>query len=184
MNARAAALLTNPHPCSHIVYPYTDEGLVGQAVCLYASAGIQKGESVVLVMTAAHCESITLRLVTEGFNVERLQKSGRLVCVLAEELLSQFMVDGMPDKELFHLAVGRMITRARAATGKGSAGLVRVFGEMVSLLWNANLGATISLEDMWNEIIEMHRVPLMCTYALNGRDDIHQALHALHTHSL
>ena len=160
MNPKAAAILADPHPCDHIVYPYSDEALVGQAVCLFASAGLQKGEGVVLVMTVAHCDSITLRLVTEGFHVEALQKRGRLVCVSAEELLSQFMVDGMPNRDLFHSAVGKLIASARASTGKGPAGRVRVFGEMVSLLWNSNLGATISLEHMWNEIIERHHVPL------------------------
>ncbi len=31
MNANSVAILTDPHPRSHIVYPYTDEGLVAQA---------------------------------------------------------------------------------------------------------------------------------------------------------
>ena len=79
MNAKAAAILAEPHPCGHIVYPYTDEGLVGQAVSLFASAGLRKGEGVILIMTAAHCDSITLRLITEGFDVEALQTRGRLL---------------------------------------------------------------------------------------------------------
>ncbi len=29
----------------------------------------------------------------------------------------------------------------------------------------------------------MHRVPLLCTYAVNGRGQIPEELHALHTHS-
>jgi hypothetical protein len=29
MNAKGASILVNPHPCGHIVYPYTDEGLAG-----------------------------------------------------------------------------------------------------------------------------------------------------------
>src|SRR3979490_2889748 len=127
MNARGASLLANPHPCGHIVYPYTDEGLVGQAVSLFASAGLRKGEGVILIMTAAHCDSITLRLITEGFDVEALQTSGRLVCVVAEELLSQFMMaDGTPDKDLFRSAVGKMIANSRASTGKGAEGQVRL----------------------------------------------------------
>ncbi len=185
MNAKAAAILAQPHPCGHIVYPYTDEGLVGQAVSLFASAGLQSGEGVILIMTAAHCDSITLRLVMEGFDVEALTRSGRLICVTAEELLSQLMMpDGMPSKDLFRSTVGKMIDNSRASTGKGSEGQVRIFGEMVSLLWDPNLGATISLEEMWNGIIEEHRVSLMCTYALNGSDDIPESLHALHKHSM
>jgi hypothetical protein len=66
MNAKGAAILVNPHPCGHIVYPYTDEGLVGQAVALFASAGIRDNEGVILIMSADHCDSIKLRLELEG----------------------------------------------------------------------------------------------------------------------
>jgi KaiC/GvpD/RAD55 family RecA-like ATPase len=183
MNAKAAAILTDPHPYGHIVYPYTDEALVGKAVALFAGAGLRNGEGVILVMTAAHRDSITLRLVTEGCNVDDLQCSGRLVCILAEDLLSRFMRDGVPDEELFSVAVEKLITACRASTGS-LTGQVRVFGEMVSLLWNDNLGATISLEDMWNKVIDRNSVSLMCTYALNGRDGIPDSLHSLHSHSL
>ena len=183
MNAKAAAILTDPHPYGHIVYPYTDEALVGQAVALFAGAGLRNGEGVVLVMTAAHRDSITLRLVTEGYDVENLQRSGRLVCILAEDLLARFMRDGVPDEEIFSAAIEKLIATCRASTGS-STGQVRVFGEMVSLLWNANLGATISLEEMWNKIIDRNSVSLMCTYALNGRDGIPDSLHSLHSHSV
>lgn len=184
MNANSAAILTDPHPCGHIVYPYQDEGLVGQAVTLFASGGLRNGEGVILVMTAAHRDSIMLRLVTEGYDVDALQKSGRLVFAPAEDLLSQFLVDGVPDEDLFKALLSTMIGKSRASTGRGANGKVRVFGEMVSLLWNADVGATISLEEMWSRIIDEHSVSLMCTYALGGRKDIPVELHALHSHSL
>jgi KaiC/GvpD/RAD55 family RecA-like ATPase len=183
MNANAAAILTDPHPYGHIVYPYTDEALVGQAVALFAGAGLRNGEGVILVMTAAHRDSITLRLVTEGYDVEHFQRSGRLVCIVAEDLLAGFMRDGVPDEEIFSAVIEELIAACRATTGS-STGQVRVFGEMVSLLWNANLGATISLEEMWNRIIDRTAVSLMCTYALNGRDGIPDSLHSLHSHSV
>jgi hypothetical protein len=183
MNAKAAALLTDPHPYGHIVYPYTDEALVSQAVALFAGAGLRNDEGVVLIMTAAHRDSITLRLANEGFDIEYLQRKGRLVCILAEDLLSQFMRDGMPDEEMLSAVVENLIATSRASTGS-STGQVRVFGEMVSLLWNAHLGATISLEEMWNRIIDRNSISLLCTYALDGRAGIPDSLHSLHSHSL
>ena len=71
MTARGASLLANPHPRGHIVYPYTDEGLVGQAVSLFASAGIRDGEGVILIMSADHCESIIVRLQLEPGSLPR-----------------------------------------------------------------------------------------------------------------
>src|SRR5580658_7800420 len=94
MNASAAALLTDPHPCAHIVYPYTDEALVGQAVCLFASAGLRNGEGVILILSAANYDAYMLRLGVEGDDVEALQQSGRLVCLLAEDLLANHMEAG------------------------------------------------------------------------------------------
>lgn len=184
MNAKSAAILTNPHPCGHIVYPYTDELLVSEAVSLFAGSGLRNGEGVILIMTKAHCDSITSRLKSEGFEIEALAKLGRLFCISAEELLSVIMVDEAPDPDIFSTVVGRMITRSRMSTGKGAAAKVRAFGEMVSLIWNSDLGATISLEEMWNAIIDKHRVSLMCTYALNGRDRIPDSLQLLHSHSM
>jgi KaiC/GvpD/RAD55 family RecA-like ATPase len=184
VNAHAAALLTDPHPRGHIVYPYTDEGLVEQAVTLFARGGLRNGEGVILVMTADHCNSIRRCLLAEGYDVDALQKSGQLVVVPAEDLLAQFLIEGVPNEDIFRELLRRMIANSRASTGKGLDGRVRIFGEMVSLLWNADLGATISLEEMWSRVIDEHSVSLMCTYALGGRKDIPVELHALHSHLL
>jgi KaiC/GvpD/RAD55 family RecA-like ATPase len=183
MNANAPAILTDPHPYGHIVYPYMDEALVSHAAALFAGAGLRNGEGIILVMTAAHRDSITLRLLAEGYDVENLQRSGRLICIIAEDLIAGFMRDGVPDEEIFSAVIEELIKSCRASTGR-STGQVRVFCEMVSLLWNSNLRATISLEEMWNRIIDRNSVSLMCTYALNGRDRIPDLLHSLHSHSL
>jgi hypothetical protein len=185
MNANGAALLTNPHPCGHIVYPYTDEGLVGQAVCLFASAGLRNNEGVVLIMTRAHCEPIKLRLRVEGFNVDALERSGRLVCADAEDLLGRFVIDGRIDEDVFKSVVGGLILRAKASTSNGHPGKVRVFGEMVSQLRNTDVTATTRLEELWNEVIGEHSVALLCTYAMHDADDhIPASLIALHSHNI
>ena len=52
-------------------------------------------------MTHAHCEPIKLRLHVEGFNIEALERSGRLICADAEELLGRFVMDGRIDEDVF-----------------------------------------------------------------------------------
>src|SRR5579872_3331542 len=111
MNANGASILVNPHPCGHIVYPYTDEGLVGQAVALFASAGLRDREGVILIMSADHCESIKLRLQLEGINAAPYEASGQLICVTAEDLLAQFISNGVLDEELFKQTVDQLIKR-------------------------------------------------------------------------
>ena len=155
MNSKAAAILSNPQPCGHIVYPYTDESQVADAVCLFAGAGLRKGEAVLLVMTEAHCEPILERLHAEGFDVEALERSGQLICEEAEKLLSSFMFDGVIDEHLFKSKISGMIKKAKAGGGERP---VRVFGEMVSLIWRSKLQATERLEELWNEVIQEHSV--------------------------
>jgi hypothetical protein len=185
MNAHGAAILANPHPCGHIVYPYTDENLVGQAVCLFASAGIRDGEGVILIMSADHCGSIKLRLQVEGHNVAAYERSGRLTCVTSEDLLARFMTDGTLNEDLFRSTIGDLIHCAKTSVSNGHPGKVRIFGEMVSQLRSTNLAATTRLEELWNEVIEDHSVALLCTYALQNADDhIPKALIELHSHNI
>jgi hypothetical protein len=168
MNAKGASILSNPHPCGHIVYPYTDEGLVGQAVALFASAGLRDNEGVILIMSNDHCESFKLRLQLEGINTEKYERLGQLICVTAEETLGKFMRDDL---------IG--------SVSNGHSGKVRLFGEMVSQLRGTNLKATTRLEELWNQVIEKHSVSLLCTYALEGEDDrIHQGLLDLHSQNI
>src|SRR5690349_4709362 len=146
MDPKGAAILANPHPRGHIVYPYTDENLVGQAVCLFTSAGLRDGDGVILIMTSDHCEPIRLRLQVEGFNVEAYERSGQLTCLTTEDLLARFIADGALDENSFRSTIGELIARARRTVRSGK---VRIFGEMVSQLRGANLEATTRLEELW-----------------------------------
>lgn len=185
MNATGAAILVNPHPCGHIVYPYTDESLVGQAVCLYAGAGLREGEGVILIMTRGHYEAIRSRLQMEGFDTDQYESRGRLICVTTEDLLAQLMADGSINEGLFKATIGEFIKRARASTTNKYLGKVRIFGEMVSQLRNTNPAATTRMEELWSDIVSAHSVPLLCTYALhNENDHILQSLIDLHSHHL
>jgi len=184
MNSKAAALLSNPNPCGHIVYPYTMETQVAEAVCLFASAGLSKGEAVVLVMKANHCQPIRHRLEQEGFDLKQLEKSGQLICADAEDLLSTFMFDGIIDELVFKSKVGKLIERAKTSGGRQRP--VRVFGEMVDLIWESNLQTTQRLEELWNDVIEAHSVPLLCAYSLLGTKSsvLPATLMACHSHAI
>jgi len=187
MNPKASALLAEPHPCGHIVYPYTDRDLLAQAVCLYASAGLRKDEAVILIMRRDNCPAITGGLCRQGFDLQDLQRTGQLNCMLAEDTLPRFMVDGMPDvKKLEALAEG-WIGTARARMRNGSkVSPIRAFGEMVCLLWGNNLRAAARLEQLWGNLIEAHSFSLLCSYQLTGPapKTLASELGACHAHNL
>jgi hypothetical protein len=186
MNRNGEAMLMDPHPGGHIVYPYTEDAQLADAVCLFASAGLRKGQAVLLVMIQEHYKPIRQRLELEGFNLSNLEKSGLLRCEDAAELLSTFMSDGVPDERLFKARIGCMIDTAKATSGNRPQRPVRVFGEMVNLLWKDNPNGTQRLEELWNEVIAAYSVPLLCAYALSGidRSVFPKSLMECHSHAI
>ena len=165
MNATGAAILTHPDPHGHFVYPYTNESQFSEAVCLFISTGLRKGGSALLVMTDVHCTAVRKKLQEDGLDVAELEAAGRVLCQTAGDLLGTFMFDGIIDDHRFKTIVGNMIENTRAASFNGE---VRVFGEMVDLIWIPHPKATHHLEDLWNQVIKLHSVPLLCAYSLGG----------------
>jgi hypothetical protein len=180
VNSSGLALLNDPHPCGHIVYPYTDESHFTEVVSVFVSSGLRNGESAVLLMQESHRGPIRRQLERNGFDVETLEATGELACITAEELSESCVFDGIIDEYVFKTKIGQMIHRAKAASLKGQ---VRVFGEMVNLLWMPNPKATLRLEELWNDLIKQHSVPLLCAYALGGTrpDVLDDALLACHS---
>jgi hypothetical protein len=185
LTATSANILAHPHPCGHIVYPYTDPQLVREAVAQYASAGLRTGEGVVLIVVRARRETILHRLRAEGLDVEALEANGALTCLAAEDLLPDFMVGGMPDAPRFRAMANALIDRARAST-KGGVGLVRVFGEMVCVLVSRNNKAGAArLEELWTEVVNDQQISLLCSYCLDNYAVTEiQDLCDMHTHNL
>jgi hypothetical protein len=76
------------------------------------------------------------------------------------------MVDGAPDPARFREIVEGLLARASAGGRE-----VRVYGEMVALLWAAgDVTSTIALEDRWNELVAEHGFSLFCGYPISGFD--------------
>jgi hypothetical protein len=185
MNLSGVAILEDPHPSAHIVYPYTSEELITEAVGIFAGAGLRKDESVIIVSTNGHLASFERYLRDAGFDTARLKYEGRLVVVDAWQMLGQISTDGMPDVVRFNEILGPLVASAKA---NSPSGRVRVFGEMVNLLWKNNLAAALYLEDLWNEAIRTHSVALLCTYALDGESVSERAnlaaVCAAHSHTV
>lgn len=184
MNANGLAMLANPQPCGHLVYPYNEEGHLLDAVALFTSAGLRKGEAVVLVITGEHERALREYLAVDGFDLPALERTGQLVWMDALELLSTFLFDGIIDELVFSNKVGGLIRTAMSSGGKSRP--VRVFGEMVNLLWTDSPHATERLEQLWNTVIAEHEVPLLCAYALGGSRAtcLPESLIACHSHAL
>jgi hypothetical protein len=145
----------------HSVQIYGSEAIFMDALEGYASAGLRRLESVILISTAPHLHELEKRLRANWIDLDRARWEGRYVALLAQEVLSRFMVDGMPDEGLFNSVVVAILERARGPAMRR----VRAFGEMVALLWSeGNWAGAMALERLWNKSQAMATFPLFCAY--------------------
>ncbi len=154
-----------PHRSEHTVQFYeTDEFLV-RSLGRFIREGLETGESCIVVATGAHHQRVETYLLAQGVDLHPASKQGAYLALDAEETLSAFMVAGSPDPARFTSIIGDIIERA-AARGHP----VRVFGEMVALLWmDGNQAAAIELERLWNDLRDNpYPFALFCAYAMGG----------------
>jgi DcmR-like sensory protein len=173
-----SGFLSDPRPGDHLLQLYRDDGRLVDVVSLFAGAGLLEGDAVVLVATPPHVHAVTRRLVAAGFDVDAVRRWGQLSVFDAATLLSRLLRNGRLDGEAFDAIVGATLEKSRAAAGRRR---VRVFGEMVNLLWKQNLEATVQLEELWKATVEAHPISLLCSYCL-GPDAVSPAgfPHSLH----
>jgi hypothetical protein len=154
-------------PHDHVVYVYTDDADLAAELASFITEGVSQDESVVIVATAPHRAAIT-KVLNSG-----LQAGGETVVVLdAADTLQEFMIDGVPDPARFETVIGGIVDTA-ASGGRP----VRVFGEMVAVLWDqGNVTAALELEALWNDLSATRQFSLMCAYPSSSLDS--ESLHA------
>jgi hypothetical protein len=176
-------LLVDPISRDHLVQVYRDERSLLETIALFAGAALGRNEAVILVVTPPHAEAVEQRLADDGFDMALVKGSNQLQIQDAGELLSRFMVDGMPDEGRFKAVLEPLVGEARAS---GRFRDVRVYGEMVNLLWSDGVPAAARLEELWNDAIEEHSLSLFCAYCLDGGGRPERVfppeLRRLHTH--
>lgn len=148
----------------HFAQFYETDGFLLNALSGFIGAGLGAGDACIVVATRAHRASLEERLQTDGLDVAAARARGQYVSLDAAETLSTFMLDGSPEPGRFAAVFGEII--ARAAEGRQR---VRIFGEMVALLWaEGHHDAAINLEALWNKLHETHSFLLFCAYPING----------------
>jgi anti-sigma regulatory factor (Ser/Thr protein kinase) len=179
-------------PRDHDVTIYDEDSHLVDELTEFVTDGLALGEAVVLVATPAHRAALAGSLESAGCSLHDAVAGGQLHLTDAAETLASFLRDGRPDPDLFFETVGGLLEHV-ARTGRP----VRVFGEMVALLWDAgNVLAAIELEGLWNDLGRELPFSLFCAYptqsvsgsehsdALREVCQLHSAvIHPHHEHS-
>ncbi len=152
-------------PRAHLVQFYNEDVVLAQNVVLYIKEGVERGERIVVVSTAAHTKLFREQLRASGTPTEPLERDRRLQFIDAQDTLASFLVDDEPDWIRFDRTIGSLIREARTAPGTTG---VRAFGEMVDLLWKqGRLGAATRLEGFWNRLRRTEALTLFCSYTVD-----------------
>ena len=143
---------------------YESDDNLCDVVARFLEWGLADGDPVVVIATEPHRKGFTDRLAAKGLDISRARAEDRLVLLDAEETLSRFMVDSMPDQLRFKKTIGSVLDRLRA--GRASASIL-AYGEMEDLLWQReNLAAAIRLEELWNNLQRERSFMLLCAHVM------------------
>jgi anti-sigma regulatory factor (Ser/Thr protein kinase) len=147
-------------PHAHAVSFYVHDQDVVEEVAHFVTEGTQQGGRAVVVATSEHLKGLVETLRAMGLDPDEPPVAGRLLLLDAKETLRSFSSGSGLDRERFLTGVAQRVIDAGA-----DGAPVRLFGEMVSLLWEAgDVQGAIALEAMWNDLIDQHDFDLMCAY--------------------
>jgi hypothetical protein len=170
------------HGHYHAVRFYEDDSSLCRIVTDFIGDGLVARQPAVVIATPAHREEINRGLHALALDVRRLQESRMLLVLDAEETLSAFMKDGVPDPVAFRATVGGVLDLATA--GRPNA-TVRAYGEMVDWLWKQGTAdAAIRLEMLWNQLADTRAFSLLCGYSMGNfyKQGAYEDICSQHTH--
>lgn len=148
----------------HFVQFYETDEFLLNSLSEFIGMGLAQGDACIVIATKMHREGLEERLKANGQDLAAARMAGEYISLDVLEALSKFMVDGLPQAECFAEVFGSLI--AQAAQGQRH---VRIFGEMVALLWTeGNQTAALRLEELWNALRTVHPFTLFCAYSMPG----------------
>jgi hypothetical protein len=153
----------------HAVLFYQDEEELAERVSGYLLQAVQDDGVAIVLATPDHHRSFEERLAGAGVDVAAARARGSYLTLDASETIRGFMVADWPDPAGFWQAIGPLLRQA-AEGGQP----IRIFGEMVSLLWDAGLAsAAIEVEVMWDELRAQFPFSLLCAYPAESASCAH-----------
>src|SRR5262249_9376874 len=154
------ASIPQPDAAEHFVQFYDTDAFLLDSLGGFIGTGLAEGFTCIAVATKEHRDGVEQRLNRFGFDLPRITESGKYFSIDAHEALSSLLVNNTPDPRLFRENIGGLL--AKAAAGGNP---IRVFGEMVGLLWaDGEYETAVALEEMWNQLQSALPFSLLCAY--------------------
>jgi anti-sigma regulatory factor (Ser/Thr protein kinase) len=166
----------------HVVHFYERDSELAGTVGRYLTRAARNGAAGIVIATEDHRRAIEADMEAAGVDPAKGCSDGTLILLDAAATMAAFMIDGRIDRDAFRHVIGSIVCRA-VDTGRP----VRVYGEMVALLWDAgNVLAAIELEELWNDLGRELQFALLCGYhsgSVNGAEQEEALRQICHLHS-
>lgn len=161
-------------PSDHFLQIYETDEVFIDSLEAFVCAGITNHDGVIIIATESHLDSLNERLAKK-YNINRLISSRHYITLNAEDVLNEILNGDEIDEKRFRALVDNLLRSVYREPGS----VVRVFGELVALLWgHGNRKATIQLEKLWENICSAGTICLFCAYPKMGfRQDAIESLH-------
>jgi DNA-binding NarL/FixJ family response regulator len=148
----------------HEVEFYPDHAAFVAGFTRFVESSIKNGSAVIVIASEFHRSRVFQKLKADGVDAEAMIEDGRLFSFDAEETLSTFMVNDVPDPVRCAQTVDDVITGA-ASHAKGKYPQVAICGECApTLLAKGKTEAAIRVEHLWDVITEGYDADTLCGY--------------------
>ena len=148
----------------HYAHFHASDAELVDNICRFLVPAMRPGHAGVAVATPEHLSELRERASAFGLDLAAAEAKGQFVALDAAELLSRFMVDGVPDNTRFHVVVQGLLRKIAEKHPH-----LHIYGEMVALLWrDGNEKGTHLLEELWNNLGRMRPFSLLCGYPKAG----------------
>jgi CheY-like chemotaxis protein len=150
----------------HAVGFYSDDRSLWDGYTRFVGAVLKNGNAAIVVATELHREKLLARLHAYGLDMPAAIEQGRYIALDNAETIGTFMVNDLPDPELFSKATSDLIART-AKSVEGEHARVAACGECAPLLWErGNPEGAVRLERLWDEVARSYGVQVFCGYPL------------------
>lgn len=151
---------------SHVLQFYgADQGSFIRNVGVFLRDGLERGDSLLAIATTEHQILFQKELDALGCGATQAIHDGRLVFRDAAETLASVMPGDQLDWESVERTLGEAVAALQRTAPRGR---LRVYGELVGLLWSERkFAAAIQLETFWRKLLESNELDLFCAYPID-----------------
>jgi DNA-binding NarL/FixJ family response regulator len=160
------------HTQHHVQFYPDDEAFI-EGFARFISTALEAGSAVIVAATEPHRNGLLQRFQLQGLDIAEAIKEGLYISLDPREILSKFMVNGLPDPDRFWEVARSLIqTAMKACLGEHPS--VAACGECAPSLWlEGKVDAAIKLEALWHEAAKTYGISILCGYPLASFRDEH-----------